>query len=56
MTPLKKHAICTQLTVVVDNLIKDSKIPISYLDTHVTNVGQQETNVHVEEKILCQMN
>ena len=55
MTRLRVNAICIQLIVVVDNLTKERKIPISFLDIHVTNVGQQETNAHVDEEIHYHM-
>ena len=55
MIHLKKLAIYIQPIVVVDNLTKEKKIPISFLDIHVTNVGQQETNVHVDEEIHYHM-
>ena len=47
LTHLKKHAICTQHIVVVLNLTKENQIQISFLVTHVTNVGQQEMSVLV---------
>ena len=58
LTRLRGNVFCIQLIVVVDNLTKEKLILISFLDIYVTNVGQLEMNVHVEDKMflhqICQ--